>query len=127
MNEKLNALRKSVQDAEATVTASSAGGEWWTASSAMTISTVTLVFGMLTLCLASYLLVRVGADSKAVLKVFGLVLIVTMSAFLMVAGYSDQQLTPIIGLLGTLAGYLLGTESAPDRKPRQGPDTEAAK
>ena len=127
MNESLDALRKSVREAEAAVSSSTAGGEWWTASNAMTISTVTLAFGMLTLCLATYLLVRLGADSRAVLKVFGLILIVTMSAFLMVAGYSDEQLTPIIGLLGTLAGYLLGTESAPDRKRFQQPGAETEK
>ena len=31
--------------------------------------------------------------------------------FLVVAGYSDQQIAPVIGLLGTIAGYLLGKES----------------
>jgi len=34
--------------------------------------------------------------------------IVTAGLFLMTAGYSDQQVAPMFGLLGTIIGYLLG-------------------
>ena len=42
------------------------------------------------------------------LKVLGIVLVVMMGAFLITAGYSQSQITPMIGILGTLLGYLLG-------------------
>jgi biopolymer transport protein ExbB/TolQ len=33
-----------------------------------------------------------------------------MAVFLVVAGYTDTQIAPVMGLLGTVAGYLLGKE-----------------
>jgi hypothetical protein len=44
-------------------------------------------------------------------KAFGLSLILVTSMFLMLIGYDDKQLAPMIGLLGTLAGYILGTHT----------------
>jgi hypothetical protein len=43
---------------------------------------------------------------------FGTILIITTSVFLVVAGYSSNQIAPVTGLLGTLAGYLLGKGAA---------------
>jgi len=40
------------------------------------------------------------------------VLIITGALFLVVAGYTDKQMAPVMGLLGTLAGYLLGKSPA---------------
>lgn len=34
-----------------------------------------------------------------------------MSSLLLVVGYSNDQLTPIVGLFGAIAGYLLGKDS----------------
>ena len=33
-----------------------------------------------------------------------------VSALLLVVGYSNEQLTPIVGLFGAIAGYLLGKD-----------------
>jgi len=43
------------------------------------------------------------------------VIIVGLSALLLVAGFSNDQLTPIVGLFGAIAGYLLGKESKPTK------------
>ena len=80
---------------------------WWSSTDAMTVSSVVLVFGFLTMLLASWLL-RAGRDSDAVLRVFGTILILVATIFLIVAGYSSTQIAPAMGLLGTIAGYLLG-------------------
>jgi hypothetical protein len=45
---------------------------------------------------------------EQILRVFGILVIIFASVFLVIAGYSDTQITPVIGLLGTIAGYLLG-------------------
>jgi hypothetical protein len=37
-----------------------------------------------------------------------LVLIVNGTLFLVTAGYNAEQITPALGLLGTVAGYMLG-------------------
>lgn len=42
------------------------------------------------------------------LKMVGLTIIVTAGMMLVAAGYSKDQAAPMMGLLGTVAGYLLG-------------------
>lgn len=94
---------------------------WWSNTDAMTISSVVLAFGLVVFLLATYL-IKSGKDSDGVLRFFGTVLIIFLATFLVVAGYSDTQMGPVMGLLGTIAGYLLGrrqdvsptkTETAP--------------
>jgi hypothetical protein len=60
----------------------------------------------------------VSASSESAFQHFGsalralaTILIITFAVFLIVAGYSDQQIAPAFGLLGTLAGYLLGKDA----------------
>ena len=83
---------------------------WWSVTNAMTISTIILVFGLMVLALASFL-IRSGSSADSVLRVFGTILIVIGAIFLIVAGYGDTQIAPAMGLLGTIAGYLLGKET----------------
>ena len=84
--------------------------EWWSVNEAMTISSVVLGFGLIALLIAAYL-IRKETDSQVVLRTLATILIVTFAIFLIVAGYSDQQIAPAMGLLGTIAGYLLGKEN----------------
>lgn len=84
--------------------------QWWSTTSAMTMSAAVLVFGLVVIVLATYL-IRLGKSSEAVLRIFGTILIIVIAVFLVVAGYSDTQIAPVMGLLGTIAGYLLGKES----------------
>ena len=83
---------------------------WWSTRNAMTMSAALLVFGVVVLLLATYL-IKVRKSSEAVLRIFGTILIIVIAVFLVVAGYSDTQIAPVMGLLGTIAGYLLGKES----------------
>ena len=95
---------------EATQTLSSTKSDWWSTTDAMTISSIILIFGIIVMFLATSL-IRSGKSSDSVLSIFGTILIIVASVFLVVAGYSDQQIAPVIGLLGTIAGYLLGKNS----------------
>ena len=95
---------------------------WWTNQNAMTMSSVVLVFGIVVIGICAWLMRKSTPSSEAILRVFGTVLIITGALFLVVAGYSDKQMAPVMGLLGTLAGYLLGksperSESDGKRKP----------
>jgi hypothetical protein len=81
---------------------------WWSASDAMTISAIVLIYGCVIMVLATALLFK-GRNAEDVLKLFGTMVIVIFAAFLVVAGYTDTQIAPVIGLLGTIAGYLLGS------------------
>lgn len=83
---------------------------WWSVTNAMTISVIVLLFGLLVILLATYL-TKVGKNTEAVLRIFGTILIILVAVFLVVAGYTDTQIAPVMGLLGTIAGYLLGKET----------------
>lgn len=74
-----------------------------------------LVIGVLGFCcfalvMASVLLWRSAANAPQILRVFGIITILGFSALLLVTGYSNEQLTPIVGLFGAIAGYLLGKD-----------------
>lgn len=83
---------------------------WWSTGNAMTMSAIILAFGVVVLGLAAWL-VKSGQSATAVLRVFGTVLIIVMVTFLVVAGYDDKQIAAPLGLLGTIAGYLLGRDA----------------
>ncbi|MCI0557732.1 MAG: hypothetical protein MN733_04500, partial [Nitrososphaera sp.] len=57
------------------------------------------------------LLWRQGSPPQQVLKIFGILSIIGVSALLLIVGYGNEQLTPIVGLFGAIAGYLLGKDS----------------
>jgi hypothetical protein len=91
----------------ATTTVQPEAKNWWSTTDAMTISSTVLVFGLVVFFLATYL-IKIGKEVEAILRVFGTIMIVFLAVFLVVAGYSDTQIAPVMGLLGTIAGYLLG-------------------
>ncbi|MEE4279411.1 MAG: hypothetical protein V2I82_13165 [Halieaceae bacterium] len=65
-----------------------------------------------------------GFSDENVIRILALVLIVSGTLFLVAVGYSAEQIAPALGLLGTVAGYMLGradrddkSESRPGKKP----------
>ena len=86
------------------------GGLW--------LSGMILSFSLIVIGLISYL-IKLGSDLELLLKVFGTILIIVAAVFLIVAGYSEKQIAPVIGLLGTLAGYLLGKQLPEKKSPSE--------
>ena len=87
--------------------------DWWSVKDAMTVSTVMLGFFFMVLLLATYL-IKIGTNTDVLLKFFGTILIISTTSFLIIVGYNNEQITPVIGLLGTIAGYLLGKDNKDD-------------
>lgn len=87
---------------------------WWSTQNAMTMCAVVLLFGVMVLLLATYLM-KNGKAGTSVLRIFGTILVITMTTFLVVAGYDNVQLGAPLGLLGTIAGYLLGKDTTGDK------------
>lgn len=113
INQQLDQTDKTINSLANGATAesmSSSTPTWWSVTNAMTMSSVVLLFGLLVIFLATYL-IRVGKNTEAVLRIFGTILIIMVSVFLVVAGYTDTQIAPVMGLLGTIVGYLLGKET----------------
>ena len=120
INAALKAVRETAQkaaDAASGVasTSSSApvGKQWWRADEAMTISASVLLFGVLVMVLMTVALRRTSLQPDAILRLFGTIIIIIGSLFLIVAGYTETQMGPVMGLLGTIAGYLLGKGTSP--------------
>jgi len=90
---------------------SSAAQQPWSPELIKFLCVSVLLFISMALVLATVLLLKNRASSTAAIKIFGVLTIVGMSALLVIAAYSSAQLTPIIGLFGAIAGYLLGKDN----------------
>lgn len=109
LNARLKENQQQIEQSTKSTTVSHHPPEWWSVQSAMTISAAVLIFGLLVLVLAA-MYMRKASDSHV--RLFATMLIVVMAVFLIVAGYSDTQIAPAFGLLGTIAGYLLGKDAS---------------
>lgn len=67
-----------------------------------------LAFGLAVIGVVAFLRLREAIDNASFTKLAGLALVLSVGMSLIVVGYSQQQITPMMGLLGTVAGYLLG-------------------
>jgi uncharacterized membrane protein YfcA len=129
--EKLKALqeaaRRGTTSTAATGTAIT-GKAQWTPQLAMNMGAGVFLFGVLLFAMVSVLVWK-NKSVDSLLRIFGILLIILAAVFLMVAGYSDQQVAPVMGLLGTIAGYLLSrrTEPAPGAEATVPPKPTAPK
>lgn len=62
--------------------------------------------------------IKDGKEPLEILRTFGIPLIIVSSVFMVVTGLKMDTLTPVIGLLGTIAGYLLGRQDNKNDKSR---------
>ncbi len=83
----------------------------WSPEIVKFLSLSVLGFTCAVLILSTILLWRQGSPPQQILKIFGILSIIGVSALLLVVGYSNEQLTPIVGLFGAIAGYLLGKDA----------------
>jgi hypothetical protein len=94
---------------------SGAPRKWWTNENAMTMSSVVLLFGASIIAVSAFLALR-RLSNDSILKVVVIPMVAMSAVFLVVAGYSDQQMAPAMGLLGTIVGYVLGSPRQPQGK-----------
>lgn len=94
------------------------GVQIWSPDLVKFLSIAILLFTLASLVLCAILLWRSRSPGFHVLRVFGVITIIGVSALLLVVGYSNEQLTPIVGLFGAIAGYLLGKDKDGGAAPR---------
>ena len=82
-----------------------------------------LFFGVVVIGLEVFLVYKLRTmwSSMDAIKVIGITLIITAVLFAAILGYSlgENMLTAIVGLLGTLAGYLLASTGSEGRASRE--------
>jgi 1,4-dihydroxy-2-naphthoate octaprenyltransferase len=93
-----------------------ASNQPWSQELVINLAISIISFSVLIFLLVAVLMWRINADPSQVLRIFGILSILSFSTLLMVIGYSNEQLTPIIGLFGAVAGYLLGRDSSKDKQ-----------
>ncbi len=73
------------------------------------LSLLILAFGVV-IVVIQYLLLRgvVKERTEIISRTYTVTLIIVGTMFLITAGYSSDQISPALGLFGTIAGYLLG-------------------
>jgi len=79
-----------------------------------TILALSVILFCLLVLYAQYRLVMkdtVDWTPNTIIRFFGLTLIINGGVLLVVAGFSSQQIAGVLGLLGSIAGYLLGASS----------------
>lgn len=74
-------------------------------------SCAVLLFGLILVGVQSFLTMKGKLSESAAFKLIGLTVVVTAGLFVIPAGYSQNQMTPLMGLLGAIAGYLLGKDN----------------
>ena len=88
----------------------------WSPELVTRLSGAFLLFGG-AICAVTALLLWRKCRAGDILRAFSLPLIIVSAVYLVVIGYSDQQISSVIGLLGAIAGYILGSkEPAPVQK-----------
>jgi hypothetical protein len=77
------------------------------------VACVVILFFATLICLAEvFLFLKGKIDSSQIIKCLIITLIIFAVLFLIASGYSTEQISPAFGLLGTIAGYLLGKDSS---------------
>lgn len=71
------------------------------------LTLIVLIFGLLSLVLL-FLMVRQGRTGEFELRIFIVTILVFGSLLVLSAGFGEEQLGPVIGFFGTIAGYILG-------------------
>ena len=90
----------------------------WT-SIEIVLSVAVILFGLIIMGIQTFLMVKLDDlewTPSAILRFHGLTMIITAGLLILTASYSQQQMAPVLGLLGTIAGYLLGSSEVPRKK-----------
>lgn len=77
------------------------------------LSAGVLILALIAMAGLCYLFLRKTLSESAFYRLFILSMVIAASLFLIVAGFGQEQITPVIGLLGTITGYILGKQTEP--------------
>jgi hypothetical protein len=79
------------------------------------LSMSVLIFGLIIVIIEAILIKTAQISPENVVKFILITLILTATLFLITAGYDNNQIAPATGLLGTIAGYLLGKNNSKNK------------
>jgi len=127
MNDNLEQLRQQSEQAvnaalsqASNVTSVAAGGQPW---NPWLISFLTLIILAFSGFVLHYMrsMLKDGHSPGDILRLATMPMVITAAIFLVLLGYSNEQMTPVIGLLGTMIGYVLGSATSRGTAPASPP------
>ena len=87
------------------------------------LTMIILVFGLLALVLLFFMALRKNDGHSEIrqfeLRIFTITVLVFGSLLVAAAGFATEQLGPLIGFFGTIAGYVLGRGDRPNDPPQR--------
>ena len=92
--------------------------EDWQAQHVIIVGMSTLLFGVIVVLVMAWLISK-GHKAVEITRTLALPVIVIAAVFLVVVGYSQGQIQPVIALLGTLAGFILGSNKQDQKETDQ--------
>ncbi len=107
----------SIENAPPTVTYNTKpSGSRFLASDEFGLSLLVLIFGVVVFLLQFFLIWQKLFSPNQSLRAMTITLVIISSLFVISAGFTSDQITPITGLLGTIVGYLLGSNQSTTEK-----------
>jgi hypothetical protein len=117
MNDDIEKLRQNAEQAVnalpqvSTGTHVMAGTQPWNPYLISFLTLIILIFSGFVLHYMRSML-KDGHSPVDVLRLATMPMVITAAIFLVLLGYSNDQMTPVIGLLGTMIGYVLGSATS---------------
>lgn len=81
------------------------------------LTLIIFVFGLIALGVFAWL-VRGGRASPLVMRLYVIIILVIGTLLVVSSSYSTEQIAPIVGFFGTIAGYLMGKSERANEDPR---------
>ena len=73
---------------------------------------IIFIFGLIALTIF-FLLVHYGKATPYLMRIYVIIILVFGTLLVVSSAYSTEQIAPIVGFFGTIAGYLLGRTDKP--------------
>jgi hypothetical protein len=75
------------------------------------LALIVLAFGALLIALEAVVILKAALDSDTAVRLVTVTLVIVATLFTVAAGFGREEIAPIIGLFGTIIGYLLGRQA----------------
>lgn len=80
------------------------------------LTLIIFIFGLIALGVFAWL-VRTGRASPLVMRLYVIIILVFGTLLVVSSAYSTEQIAPIVGFFGTIAGYLMGKSERSNEDP----------
>lgn len=71
------------------------------------LTLIVFAFGLITLAVF-YFILHSGKSTEFLVRMYVIIILVFGTLLVVSSNYSSEQITPVVGFFGTIAGYLLG-------------------